>query len=321
MAERKYMKDLKVHISGIEKLSKGAYGALDAVASIEYVRISNTSELINSLSSCDVFWFRLNHKLTKEILEQSTCKYILCAVTGLDHIDLKACKEQHIQVISLKGESEFLKEVRATSEHAFGLLLSLIRGSKEAFRHVETDHWNRNLFQGTELFKKKMGILGLGRLGSIMADYAVAFGMEVYYYDIVDKSSKHKRCHSMEELFRSVDMMSIHISYDDSTHHIINDEVLSKIEKPLFIVNTSRGGIINEKDLLAHVESGRVKGYAADVLHGEPDIEQNALVQYARQHNNVILTPHIGGYTWESIEKTENFIAQKFIEKLYNERR
>jgi D-3-phosphoglycerate dehydrogenase len=142
-------------ISGITKLAKDSEGLLESFSSIEYSSISTDSELKNTFNTCDVFWFRLNHKITKEIVSNSRCKYILCAATGLDHIDLEACKENDIIVVSLKGETEFLKEVRATAEHTLCLLLTLMRKTKNAFRHVETGNWNRYAFQGFELYKKK----------------------------------------------------------------------------------------------------------------------------------------------------------------------
>ncbi|PWG04281.1 NAD(P)-dependent oxidoreductase [Polaribacter aquimarinus] len=302
------------HISGIKKLTNQALDILSSISSVCYVKINSESELKKSLKNCDIFWFRLNHKITEEVLKNARCKYILCAVTGLDHIDIIACKKYNIKVISLKNEKEFLKEVRATAEHNFGLLLALIRKSKSAFKHVESYQWNRNLFQGEELYKKKIGILGLGRLGKIIAEYANVFGMEVYYHDKIDfEESIYTNCESLEDLITQVDILSINITYDDTTHFIINKRILSKIKKSLYIVNTSRGGVVNEDDIITFLNKGKIKGYATDVLYGEPDIEENKLIKYAEENENVIITPHISGYTKESIEKTEIFIANKFL--------
>lgn len=313
------MKKMITYISGISKLTNEAYKTLSEISEINYVSISNEIELIATLKKCDVFWFRLNHKLTKKVLKTAKCKYILCAVTGLDHIDLEFCKEKNIRVISLKGESEFLKEVRATAEHSFGLMLSLIRKNKSSFRHVEKYKWNRNLFQGEELYKKNIGILGFGRLGKIMADYAKAFGMNVFYYDkIENKITNFTRCKTIKELISKVDVLSIHITYDDTTEFILNEDILKSINSNLYIINTSRGGVVNEKDVLKYLKSGKVKGYATDVLYKEPNIENNKLIAYAKENENVIITPHIGGYTRESIEKTEIFIANKLLEIIKN---
>ena len=177
------MSSLKTIISGIPSLSFENELKLSRISSFEYLKINTDLELIRALQNCDIFWFRLNHNLTKTVLKDIRCKYIICAATGLDHIDLEECKQSNIKVVSLKDESEFLKEIRATAEHTVGLLLTLIRKYKRAYQHTESGKWNRYLFKGTELYKKKVGILGLGRLGKIVADYYSVLGMEVFYFD------------------------------------------------------------------------------------------------------------------------------------------
>jgi D-3-phosphoglycerate dehydrogenase len=195
------------------------------------------------------------------------------------------------------------------------LLLSLIRKTKKAFTHVEDGNWNRKLFKGTELYRKKIGVLGLGRLGKIVAEYASVFGMDVYYYDINPscKDERYKRCKSLKDLVKKVDVLSIHVNYDNTTHHLINSEVLSIMNDNIQIINTSRGGIVNEKDIIEFLENHKKTGYATDVVFEEPNIENSMIVKYAKKNNNVIITPHIGGNTYESIIKTEEFIANKFI--------
>ncbi len=314
------MSKLILHISGIDELTKEASQELINTCEIHYVNLDSDDALKASLNTCDVFWFRLNHKLTRAVLKNVKCKYILCAVTGLDHIDIDACKGFGIKVISLKGEAEFLKQVRATAEHTFGLMLALTRNIKEAFYHVDSKQWNRALFQGTELYKKKIGILGLGRLGEIVAEYAEVFGMQVYYYDIKEKHSPKSfiKCDTIESLFTQVDIVSIHVPYNSDTHGLVNKDILKLMKPTASVINASRGGVINEKDLLESLQNKVISGYATDVLFGEPEIEKNPLVTYSKTNNNLIITPHIGGYTYESVAKTERFIAKKLF-KLLNE--
>jgi len=300
-------------ISGISQLGNESESLLQSFSSIEYSKIKTESELKEAFNSCDVFWFRLNHKITKEIVNNSRCKYILCAATGLDHIDIKACEKSGIVVISLKGETEFLKEVRATAEHTIGLLLALIRKTKNAFHHVENGDWNRYAFQGFELYKKKIGVYGMGRLGKILADYYHALGMQVYYYD-TEEQKKHSnfiKVNSPVELCSIVDILSIHLPYNEQTHFIIDESVLKFLKPTSFIVNTARGGVINESDLLKLLINKKIKGYATDVLYGEPNVKEHPLVKYAQTTESVVITPHIGGNTFESIEKTEFFIVNK----------
>lgn len=312
------MKKYITHISGIDKISDTLYNKLNKVSEIKYVTLKNNIDLKSSLNNCDIFWFRLNHNLNRELLTNINCKYILCAVTGLDHIDLKACKEFGIQVISLKGESEFLKEVRATAEHTIGLLLTLIRKTKKSYKHTEDGYWNRSLFQGSELYKKNIGILGLGRLGKIVAEYATVFGMQVYYFDTTAQKVPYYSCETIQELFEKVDILSIHLPYNNENHFIVNESLLNLMKSNSYIVNTSRGGLVNEKDLLEKLKEGSLAGYATDVLYGEPNIESNPLIIHARNNSNVVITPHIGGNTFESIEKTECFVLNKLI-KIINE--
>jgi D-3-phosphoglycerate dehydrogenase len=309
---------LKIHVSGIDKITKKAHDLLVDKFDIEYVFLDSDEKIKSSLNTCNIFWFRLNHKLTRDILKDTKCKFILCAATGLDHIDTKACNDFGIKVISLKNEAEFLKEVRATAEHTMGLMLALIRKTKLAFNHVESGMWDRTLFKGTELYKKKLGILGLGRLGEIVANYGSAFGMDVYYYDIVSKQTNNDFicCKSPEDLCSKVDILSIHLPYDHGTHFIISKQLLNKMRKSSFLINTSRGGLINENDILEKLKANEIAGYATDVLYGEPDIEKNPLVEYASKNENVIITPHIAGFTYESIEKTEYFISQKLVDTI-----
>lgn len=310
------MNKLKIYVSGIDRIAEKASAILTENFDIKYVSLNSNDELKNALNTCDIFWFRLNHKLTRDILENANCKYILCAVTGLDHIDIRACEEFGITVVSLKNESEFLKEVRATAEHTFGLLLALIRKTKLAFNHVETGEWDRSLFRGTELYHKKIGILGLGRLGEIVAKYADAFGMVVYYYDIKPKKVNNNfiRCNSIEDLCSKVDILSIHLPYNKTTHFIINRQLLDCMSSKVHIINTSRGGLVNENDLLEKLNKNEIAGYATDVLFGEPKTKNHPLVEYAANNENVIITPHIGGYTYESVDKTELFIAKKLVD-------
>lgn len=311
------MNRLITYISGIERLTEEAFSRISSITYTRYINITEEFSLSQALQECDIFWFRLNHKINFKVLEKARCKYLVCAVTGLDHIDLEACKKLNINVVSLKNEQEFLKEVRATAEHSLGLLLALIRKSKQAFNHVDSYLWNRNLFQGEELYRKKIGILGLGRLGEIMAQYAKALGMEVYYYDKVDAiKTGYKKCISIEELISKIDILSIHITYDDSTHFMIDHNILTYIKQPIYIVNTSRGGVVKERDIINFLKIGKIKGYATDVVYKEPEISENELIKYATDHDNVIITPHIGGYTIESIEKTETFVANKLLKLL-----
>lgn len=274
-------------------------------------------DLKNILANNNIFWFRLKFKIEKEdIPEKPECKFIICPATGLDHIDLEACKEKGIKVLGLKGETDFLQRVRATAELTIGLTIALIRKIPEAVNDVNSFNWRRDYFKGYEIFEKKVGIIGVGRLGKITARYFKAFGAEVYGYDILsfDESICEKK--TIEEIFSSCDIISIHLAYNASTHHLIDQVLLNKMKPNGILINTSRGGVINSKDLLIALKEKKIAGAALDVLEDEYDIANSELIAYSSKNNNLIITPHIGGNTYESFEKTELFMVEKLKKEL-----
>ncbi|RJP80695.1 MAG: hypothetical protein C4522_07360 [Desulfobacteraceae bacterium] len=277
-------------------------------------------QLLKLLPSFEILIVRLGIKIDKDIIDAGhRLQYIVTATTGLDHIDVTYAETKNIKVLSLKGEKEFLKEIRATAELTVGLALALIRNIPAAVESVQTGIWDRDLFKGSELYKKTIGIIGIGRLGKIVAGYCKSFGMKVIGYDpfeIIDSAIATQTA-SLSELLSSADIISIHVAYDNTTHNLLNYDEFDKIKPGAFLINTSRGGIINEDALLHALETKRIAGAALDVLQGEPAIhEDNKLILYSRQHNNLIITPHIGGNTCESFVKTEVFMANQLRENL-----
>lgn len=277
--------------------------------------------LTESLATYDVFWFRLKFRIQEEDFPANTrTRYILCPVTGLDHIDLEACQKRGIQVLALKGETDFLKTVRATAEHTLGLTLSLLRNTSQAIQSVNGGVWNRDLFKGHEIYGKKVGIVGVGRLGTITAGFFKAFGAEVYGYDIkeFDTATCHK-VDSLQELAAMVDILSIHVAYNDGSHHLINKAVFEKMQPHAVLINTARGGVVNSEDLLSALETKTISGAALDVIEDEYNIKQNPLINFASHNRNLIITPHIGGNTYESFAKTELFLLDKLKKTLKSE--
>lgn len=297
--------------------SPEAVKGLEALGNVTLKDIEK-SELTNALSTYDVFWFRLKFRIEEKAFPADTkTRFILCPVTGLDHIDLEACEKRGIQVLALKGEYEFLKEVRATAEHTLGLTLSLLRKVPQAVSSVNNNVWNRDLFKGQEIYGKKVGILGVGRLGTITAGFFKAFGADVYGYDIKDfDSSICNKVDSIEELFSEVDILSVHVAYNKSTHHLITAELLQKMKPSAVLINTARGGVIGSDALLASLQNKQIAGAALDVIEDEYNTSGNKLIAYAKQNENLIITPHIGGNTYESFTKTELFLLSKLKKAL-----
>ncbi|MAQ71032.1 MAG: hypothetical protein CL565_02445 [Alphaproteobacteria bacterium] len=302
-----------------ENYSSEARKIIEEVASYDDA-ILNCEELINKIPAYDVLITRLGYNINQEIMDAgANLKAIVTATTGLNHIDLDYAKEKNIKVLCLKGETNFLKTVTATAEHSFGLLLSLCRNIQPAFSDVKNHNWDRDSFKGIELYGKKLGIVGFGRLGQMMASYAHAFNMEVLATDILSKNyPDYIKETSLKDLLAQSDFISLHVSYNEKSHHLLNHENIYNIKNGAFLINTSRGEVIEEDALLSALKNQTLAGAALDVLSGENEGKKNwmkkdRLIQYAQNHNNLLLTPHLGGATKDSMSKTEIFMAEKLV--------
>jgi phosphoglycerate dehydrogenase-like enzyme len=184
---------------------------------------------------------------------------------------------------------------------------------------VREGGWNRDLFRGRELFGRTAGIVGVGRLGRLVAATFRALGMNVVGYDPRPDFPEEaaRRIGSLDELLAESDVVTLHVSYDQTTRHLIGHKELAAMKPSAVLVNTSRGGVVDERALLDALEAGTLAGAALDVVDGEPNVGANhPLVEYARRHDNLIIVPHIGGSTVESFEKTEVFLAGRVLESL-----
>jgi len=269
---------------------------------------------LNSLNEFDCLLIRFNTIIDKKVLNKlQHLKYILCPTTGLDHIDVNSAEKRGIKIISLKGDVDFLKSITSTAELAFLLILSSVRKVNVAFDEVYNRNWNLNIQSGNELKNKTIGILGLGRLGNIVAKYAKCFDMNVYYFDIEEKTDiYYNRVNSLEELIEVSDILSIHIPLNKKTKGLIGQNEFRIFNRCKYLINTSRGAIINSKSLIQYMDRTSDFHAALDVLEDEKNPE-NSLVEYSLKNKNLIITPHIGGNTKEAIENTDMHIINKFI--------
>ncbi len=306
----------KILIAEPLDFSAAAIALLQTAGEVE-LRRCGREELTDAFAAYDVVWFRLGHRIDEAMLgRRPRCRILATPVTGLDHIDLAACEARGIRVISLRGETEFLKNVRATAELTIGLTLSLLRNIPAAHAAARDGIWKRDRFRGRELFGRTVGIVGVGRLGTLVAGMFRAFGSRVIGYDPREDFPQDaaERIPTLAELLTQADIVIVLVRYDESTHHLLGDREFSRMKLGAVLINTSRGGVVDEAALIAALDSGRLAGAALDVLDGEPEIDRNhPLVAYARDHANLLLTPHIGGNTVESFEKTELFLAEKVV--------
>jgi D-3-phosphoglycerate dehydrogenase / 2-oxoglutarate reductase len=234
---------------------------------------------------------------------------------GLEHIDVDCAQNKGVAVIySPEGSRD------TVAEHALGLLLSLMNNLCRAGWQVRQGKWVREHNRGVEMKGKTVGILGYGNMGSAFAQRLKGFGVEVIAFDKYkpEYGDENAREVPLEILFEKSDVLSIHIPYSEANHYFIDREFLQKFRKDIFLVNTARGLVLNTADLVAALKSGKVRGAALDVLeYEESSFDKFRLDQlppdfeYLAGAENVVLSPHIAGWSFESKRKHGEVLARK----------
>lgn len=282
----------------------------------------NRAGLVASVATADVLWVRLRHFIDAEVMEAAPrLQAIVSPTTGLNHIDLAEAKRRDIRVFSLRGEIAFLKDIRATAEHTIGLIFGLLRHLPAATTHVRSGGWNRDLFSGRELHQKTVGVVGYGRLGRIVARYLKVFEARVLASDPAaspENIEEDVTLLPLSSLLEQSDIVTLHVNLCAATQGFFGVRQFENIKEGAWFINTSRGELLDENALLASLESGRLSGAALDVLCNERSagMANHPLVEYAAAHDNLLITPHLGGGTFESMQKTEVFLAQRVADWL-----
>ena len=248
------------------------------------------------------------YKIDKELLENTNVKIINSCSTGLNHIDLNYCKNNNIKIQCHKNDYKLINQLPSTSELAFGLMLSLLRNIPKCNNHVSRYHWDYTQFMGRQVRDLKIGIIGYGRLGKMMKKYCDAFNAKTYVYDpYVDIEQT-----PLEDMFKICDVISLHIHVTDETKYMISKKLLGLSKKGLYIINTSRGEIVNENDIVQLLSKGNLLGYGTDVIEDEfDDITKSPIIKAMNEGLNIIVTPHIGGMTIEGQTKAYNWSINK----------
>ena len=245
-------------------------------------------------------------------------KVIGSPATGTDHLDLAAIRAAGIACFDIKNELDLLSGFSATSELAFTLLLALNRRLVEATMAVAAGDWARERFAGFQLLGKTLGILGLGRLGSISARIGRGFGMRVIAHDPHNVAVEGVEMVDFDTLLRESDAVTIHVHLNPETRHFIDQRAISMMKPNAILLNTSRGGLVDETVLLEALKGGRIAAAGLDMIDGEwmDNISEHPLICYARENHNLLITPHIGGATHESIYGARVFMARKVADYL-----
>jgi len=274
--------------------------------------------LLSIIDRYEAFWCHFDQKADKELLDRAErLKVINTASTGTDHIDKAEAARRGIRVLCIAKDLALLDTFTATAECAWWLLISCCRHMRAAGRAAHAGHWRRGseVYRGMQLSRHTLGVLGVGRLGKMVVEFAKAFRMRVIGCDLRPFDIPGVEQVDFETLLRQSDAITIHIHMTPDNYHLIDAEALAKMKDGAILINTSRGDIIDETALLAALESGRLGAFGADVLHDEwrADMTAQPVVRYAAKHDNVVLTPHIGGATIDSVVASRIFSARKLV--------
>ena len=269
-------------------------------------------QIAEKIGNFEVVVVRSRTKITRELIEKADkCKILARVGVGLDNIDQDAAKEKNIRVLNAVEGA-----ITAVAELVIGLMLSMAREIPRADREIRSGNWIKKELMGSELKGKYLGIVGLGNIGKRLGRLARALNMNIIGYDVVpidDEFSKEVGLMKadLDTLLSSADYVSFHVPLLDSTRHMINAEKLKMMKNTARIINTSRGGVIDEEALYNSLKDGSLAGAALDVFEVEPATE-NKLITLP----NFIATPHIGAQTKEAQLLAANIIAEKIIQIL-----
>lgn len=287
--------------------------ALEKIESIPDFEVTlktgmDEDELVKTIPDFNAAVVRGATKLTKNVIDAaSNLELIIRAGIGLDNIDLAAAREKGVEVANTPAATSI-----SVAEHTFGLMIAAVRNHGKANLSMKEHKWEKKKLSGTELYGKILGVIGIGRIGQEVAKRALAFGMKVMTYDVMDVETELDiKKVGFEELISLADIITLHLPLTDKTKHMISDREFEKMKDGVIIVNASRGGTVDEGALLRAIEAGKIRAAALDVFEKEPP-DDFTLVN----HPNVIATPHIGAAAKEGQKRAGMEVASILSERL-----
>ena len=261
---------------------------------------------------------RLSLKLDENFLiEYPNLKFIGCPTTSIDHIDKEFCDRKKIKLITIEKQKKLLKNITSTAELATWLLIELSRSPSKYAKNVLEGKWNRYEYTNQSLNGKTLGIIGLGRVGKQVARVFSNLGMKIIFFDSKKYIlSKYKRVFFINQIAEQSDFITIHVNGVIENKNLISKEFLKHLKQSgSYIVNTSRGLVVNEVDVVESLTKGNLIGYATDVLDGENThdlkwLSTNPLWKELILGGNLVITPHIGGATIDSLLRVDNYVLK-----------
>lgn len=278
---------------------------------VDYKPEVKADELVKIVKDYDVIVVRSRTKITKDVVNASSAKIIARVGVGLDNVDTKAAEAKKIRVINAPEAASV-----AVGELAIGLMISLARSIPRADSEAKKGNWIKKELMGSQLSGKYLGIVGVGNIGRNIGRMAKALRMNLIGYDPYPISKEYVSETGMivtdlDTLLESADFVTCHVPSTPETKHMFNAERLAKMKPTAFLVNTSRGEIIDENALYEALKSGKLAGAALDVFEVEPPTNKQLI-----SLPNVVCTPHIGAQTKEAQELASTVIAEKIIQIL-----
>ena len=273
-----------------DRLSNEAFLTLQGQAYLKVQKSSKTYPTEDELKDTHALMIRSQTQITAELLGKAkNLQLIVTATSGFDHIDLPACEKWGITVMNTPWAN-----VPTTAQLTWSLVLASVHKLVLGHQQIKAGDWNRHLLTSTELSGKTYGVIGLGRIGSKVAEIAKCFGMNVLAYDPYCDEKNFQQVGAeraaYEEVLKGADVISFHVPLTRETHHMLNKSQFEFIHRGIVLVNTSRGSVIHEQDLCEALDQGWVGACALDVFEKEPLPRNSHLLRYP----NVILSPHVG---------------------------
>lgn len=299
-------------LEGIHSNAKNSLGEQGIEAEISKTALS-TPELINSLKGCSALGIRSRTQITKEIFQQSDLMTLGAFCIGVNQIDLQSAQSLGIPVFNAPHSN-----TRSVSELVISFIIALSRKWAYLSSLNHKGKWMKTAKGSYETRGKTLGIIGYGHIGCQVSVLAESFGMNVLYYDTAKilPLGNATPLSSLEELLAASDFITLHVPETPETKNLINKACFKKMKKDSYLINTSRGSVVNIPDLKDALDSKHLAGAALDVYPDEPESKQDSFSFVLQNKPNVILTPHIGGSTEEAQRSIGNEVAKSFIDYL-----
>ena len=261
---------------------------------------------------------RLSIKLDENFLSNyPNLKFIGCPTTSIDHIDTEFCDRKKIKLITIRNQKKLLKNIASTAELTTWLLIEISRSPSKYAKSVLEGEWNRYKYASESLNGKTLGIIGLGRVGRQVARVFSNLGMKIIFFDSKKYMfSSYKRVSTITQIAEQSDFITIHVNGIDKNRNLIDREFLKHLKSSgSYMINTSRGLVVNEADVVESLTHGNLIGYATDVLDGENTsdlkwLNKNTLWKKLMLGGHLVITPHIGGATIDSLLKVDSYVLK-----------